>query len=219
MIRYVAACAPLLVRGLRLHALERLLAGQPALGRAAPAAARPEPRRRSPRRTCSAARSRPAAGCRGSARARRPPRLRRSAGPTRPVMRGCVICSRRRSASASLKTIRPSPSRSRLPSARSTPAPKASTISASPGVPGATTSRAIASESTITAPCAASIFATVLLPAPMPAGEPDPLQTGALSRPRDARKAADRNRQRVDALGHLERGTRADGTDPDRRTP
>ena len=55
---------------------------------------------------------------------------------------------------------------------RSTSGPNAATTSASPGVPGSTTSLAMASASITTAPCAASRRETSLLPAPIPPVRP-----------------------------------------------
>src|SRR5690606_34974984 len=72
----------------------------------------------------------------------------------------------------SAKTIEPSRARSRLPSSARTSSPKVSTTAASPGVPGATTSRAMRSASISTAPRSTSSRDTSLLPAPMPPVRP-----------------------------------------------
>src|SRR4051794_22611778 len=85
---------------------------------------------------------------------------------------GWTIPLRRARASGSSKTIRATASRSSDPSAARTVSPNASTTCCSPGVPGATTSRATASASTTTAPSAASRRATSLLPEPMPPVSP-----------------------------------------------
>src|SRR5262245_14903045 len=79
-------------------------------------------------------------------------------------------------------TISASRSRSRLPSARSTPSPNSATTRASPGVPGATTSLATASASMTIAPRAASRRDTSLLPEPMPPVRPT--RTGRPTLPR-----------------------------------
>ena len=61
-----------------------------------------------------------------------------------------------------------SAARFNAPSAPSMSAPKASTMAASPGVPGATTCRASSSESTTMAPNSRSTADTVDLPDPIP---------------------------------------------------
>src|SRR5206468_12846754 len=58
------------------------------------------------------------------------------------------------------------------PSAATTESPNSATTASKPGVPGSTTSRAIASASMTTAPCSASSRATVLLPEPTPPVSP-----------------------------------------------
>src|SRR4051812_21916545 len=81
-----------------------------------------------------------------------------------------ALSALRRSSSA--KTIAPSFGRSSEPSGASTSAPTSATTAASPSVPGSTTSRAIRSASTRTAPYEASSRATSLLPAPIPPVRP-----------------------------------------------
>src|SRR5699024_1303465 len=62
--------------------------------------------------------------------------------------------------------------RSREPSGPTMSSPNSATSIASPGVPGSTTSRAIASASTITAPDSSSTAVTVDFPAPIPPVRP-----------------------------------------------
>ena len=91
------------------------------------------------------------------------PRARRADARSRSGRRGP---RRRRTRS------RASAARSSSPSGPTTSRPNRATTAAKPGVPGSTTSRAIASASMITAPCSASSAATVLLPDPTPPVSP-----------------------------------------------
>src|SRR5262245_34342802 len=105
---------------------------------------------------------------------------------------GCTRSLRRFLALGSLKTRRPSPSRSREPSGRRISRPKASTSLARSGVPGAWSSWTIASASITTAPSAASRRATLVLPLPIPPVSPTTRVTRRGSHTRTARDGAGR---------------------------
>src|SRR5262245_20440930 len=83
-------------------------------------------------------------------------------------MAGCVTPSSHCLSAGFLNTSSRSRARSRLPSFCNTRLPKCSAIRGSSGEPGATTSRASKSVSTMEAPRAANRLATVLLPLAMP---------------------------------------------------
>src|SRR5690606_7248417 len=84
------------------------------------------------------------------------------------AIRGWVIAFKSARAASSPKTLRASSGRFSAPCSSSTSGPNRSTISARPGVPGATTSLASWSASMRPAPCSCSRRATVDLPEPMP---------------------------------------------------
>src|SRR3954454_22029752 len=96
--------------------------------------------------------------------------------------RGCTMALSRLRASASLKTMDATLSRSSAPSERSTSGPNSCTTLASPGVPTATTSCAAWSASTSTAPSATNRRDASLLPEPMPPVSPT-RNTCAVSQP------------------------------------
>lgn len=73
---------------------------------------------------------------------------------------------------SSLKMIAPSFGRSSAPSAVRIPSPKCATRARSPGVPGATTSRAMTSASMMGSPKDARLCETVDLPVAMPPVRP-----------------------------------------------
>src|SRR4051812_2112480 len=85
---------------------------------------------------------------------------------------GCTIALSSARFASSPKTIAASAGRSSRPSGPTIESPNFATTASKPGVPGSTTSRAIASASMITAPCSASSLATVLLPEPTPPVSP-----------------------------------------------
>ena len=90
------------------------------------------------------------------------------ANPTK----GCTMASSRNLALGSEKTSARMRSLSSAPSGVTNSLPKASAIAGMAGPLAAVTLRAIASESITAAPRAASIWATVLLPLPMPPVKP-----------------------------------------------
>lgn len=85
---------------------------------------------------------------------------------------GWVMPSSAASDAGSPKTTRPRAGRSRAPSGPKTRSPKRSRICSSAGSPGSTTSRAILSASTTTAPSSASLADTVDFPDPIPPVSP-----------------------------------------------
>ena len=95
---------------------------------------------------------------------------------------GCVIASSCLRVSSVTNARAASAARSSAPSGRRISGPNASTSAASAGVPGSTTSRAIASASTMTAPRSTSIRATVDLPDPIPPVSPT-MSTGRVYEP------------------------------------
>ena len=140
-------------------------------------------RRRSPRRRCRPGRSRPAVGCR--ARRRRPRDAPSSSATMRSKTSGCTIASRRLRAPSSLNTSRPMAGRSSSPSGPSSSGPNSLMTAARPGVPFATTSRARASASMMTAPCSARAAETVLFPDATPPVSPTRIvMRGSFERPR-----------------------------------
>src|SRR6266496_1192531 len=95
-----------------------------------------------------------------------------SSSAVRSATSGCTIAFSRRRAAWSANTIEASRARSNRPSAPRTPGPNSASTACRPRPPGSTTSRAMASASTTTAPCRASRPATALLPAPIPPVSP-----------------------------------------------
>ena len=85
---------------------------------------------------------------------------------------GCTIPLSFLRASSSRKALAANAGRSSDPSGRRMSPPNASTSAARPSVPGSTTSRAMTSPSTMTAPHFAKVAETADLPAPMPPVSP-----------------------------------------------